>query len=209
MMRAMAEKKIFDFNGAWDTAGSAITNTGLIQVITNMGQGVGVNNRIGDKATISSIEMSVNVYCPYINGLTQIPDTLWTTKISLVLWRDDTTPVLGDIYDLPAGPLQYTPPCWSWNYDKKVKRKILFDKVLCLGTQQNNTPQFMAIQTANTCFKVIIPMAKKYKSLATINFQSNTLTAVNHVYLVIATSASTPGNSWYHHVHCRTTFVDM
>ena len=86
-----------------------------------MAQGSGQNNRIGDKVTGTSLEMKYELF---LSGLaTQNP--LNTTRVILFIWKDDTTPTVADILEDPTYP-SLSP----FNHDKKVKRKILYDKVI-------------------------------------------------------------------------------
>ena len=201
MLKSVAEQKFFD-NQFTSTPGSnAINNIGVIGLISNVTQGASKNQRIGDRICLSSLEISFNAYWP---GLDQADTAaiLWTWRFIIFVWKDDTTPTLGDI--LENGNFPTTSP---FNHDAKVKRKILYDKVF----NQNMLilPDVAAaFQNGSFSRKIIIP-SKVWRKYSNIYFQSATNTAVNHLYFLAVSEESDNDRTWNVDWYTRITFVDL
>lgn len=199
-IKSIAEKKFYDnvLNFDPTAGGPYLTNAGTFFNLTDLTQGSGQSQRIGDKCTGSSLEIRFDVRSPGA-GTT---DPYLIYRLIVFIWKDDTVPVVGDILEA----LGTTPPLSPFNHDTKVKRKILYDGI---------TTHFLDPTTKNSenvpYFKrIILPLHKLKKDLNIVNFQGGTIIAVNHIYaLMISDGPNVQNQTWDLKLSFRYNFIDM
>ena len=202
-LSSIAEHKYFE-NGVTlgPTAGAQLNSTGSLLLITDVAQGAGQTNRIGDKATGTSLEMKYELIFPGLATTNPIN----TARIIVFIWKDDTVPAVVDILEDPTYP-SLSP----FNHDKKVKRKILYDKTInqyglysAVATQS-----FADSQRPNVTYSVYIPLGK-LKRYCNIYYQSGTTVGVNNIYcLAIADNNGAANTTWSFQSYTRYNFIDM
>lgn len=197
-IKSIAERKFYDNTVIQSPAGNNLNDLGFIYALSDLTQGSGQNQRIGDKCTGNSVEWRGYLYSP--GAVTTVPYIL--IRVIFFIWKDDTTPLLGDILEDPANPL-----ISPFTHDQAVKRKILYDKTWT---------QFLDPTTKNTTVpnkntKAIIPLSKIKRGLNIVNFQGGTTIAINHVYFlsVSNTPNGTPNTEWNFGHSFRYNFIDM
>lgn len=197
-IKSIAERKFYDNTLLQTPAGNNLNDAGFMYALSDMTQGSGQNQRIGDKCTGSSIEWRAYLFSPGV--VTTVPYIL--VRVIFFIWKDDTTPVVGDILQDPANPLLS-----PFNHDQAVKRKILLDKTWT----QYLEPTLKNATIPNKFMKAVIPLSKVRRGLNIVNFQGGTTIAINHVYfLSISNTPNGVGNNEWSFGHVfRYNFIDM
>lgn len=200
MLKSVAEQKYYDQTISGAPGANAINNIGLFALLSNVPQGAGKNNRIGDRICLSSIEITFNSYWPGL-ATAATATVLWVWRFIVFVWKDDTTPALGDILEDTNAPTTS-----AFNHDAKVKRKILYDKVFN-QTFLLSGGAFLT-QNANISRKIVMP-AKMWRKYSNIYFQSATNTAVNHIYFLAVSDFGTNNQTWSADWYTRVSFIDL
>lgn len=216
VIRSIAEHKNDDNYFALDTITQLyITAFGRILDLSNPTQGSNGEQRIGDKTTGTSLEFYHTCYptqsdkCPPV----------YTYRITIFIWKDDTIPEPGDLYDKPgtgSNPLNNSVSIWSFNHDKRVKRKILYDKSFTCHSQQVGNPGIAyTAQNANTQQTIRINLSKIKRGLNIINFENGSQAGINKIYASITNNVDAVKIQdgtlvpYEHYVHGRYNFIDM
>lgn len=196
-IKSVAERKWYDNVLFLSSAGNLLSANGFFYALTDMAQGSGQQQRIGDKATGSSLEVRMVLSSP---GAA-------TTAVYLVMrtvifvWKDDTTPTLPDILE----PGAWNPVNAPLNHDTKIKRKILYDACSSHYLEPVSKNAMSPIKYK----KIILPL-NKLRNLNVINFQAGTTTAVNHIYILhLADTPATANQTWTLNASYRYNFIDM
>ena len=204
MLKSVAEQKYFDTITSCGPAGNPIDDNGVFSVITDMVQGNTKNDRIGDRISLSSIEIQFTSYCPIPGGVYAYQ---WKFRLIIFVWKDDTTPTLADILENVTWPTLS-----PFNHDAKVKRKILYDKVfdsnLINYLDGNNDVSAATGENVSFTRKIILP-AKLWRKYSNVYFQSATATAVNHVYWLAVSEVAVAANTWSLDIYTRCNYIDL
>lgn len=222
-LRSVAEKKYGDtavnFGSNTINAGApAVTDTALTLGLTPVIAGTTDNNRIGDKVTGTSLEVNYSIYPeePGSPGVPAMydPQPFFQLRVLIFIWKDDTAPSAADITDqnvgIVAGVLQ---PMAPLDHDRKVKRKILYDKThtLVAGVNSGVYPG-VSNATPMITRRFSIPLTKLRNGLDTINYFGGTTTGVNNIYLLLNSNvpaATSVLRGWTTEVYFRYNFIDM
>jgi len=215
-----AEKKYYDivFTAlpGGTGPGSPLSIGGSVFLLTAVPQGLTDQQRIGDKVTGTSLEVNYNISPAAIAVISgYYPAKLWVTRIIIFIWLDDTAPNPSDVTDIStflSGGLTY--PIAPLDHDRKVKRKVLYDKTHTQWCDFTNTTtgNYTACMLPSITRRFSIPLTKLRGKLDTINFQAATTTAVNHIYMLAysnATVAAAPLSGWSFDVGMRYNYIDM
>lgn len=212
-LRSVAEKKYWDFGSGYRPgviAETPVTDAGVFHEITAVPQGQEVIARIGDKTTGSSIEINYTIQS-FKGGLINPISTLFI-RFTIFIWKDDTMPTVPDINENAyAATLGVFAPIAPLNHDRKVKRKILYDKVHTLHTYWNVTDEYSVFVPAITK-RFSIPLTKLKYGLGTINFYAGSEAGVNKIYLLMQSNvgaADAATRAWQVAVYTRYNFIDM
>ena len=176
MLKSVAEQKYYDERESYNAAGTPLDNAGsTLNVMTEPPQGSSKNERIGDRISITSVQVIFSCYFPTAGN----PTLFNRWRLIIFVWKDDTTPTLGEILE------DVTIPTISpFNHDNKVKRKILYDK-LFTQTFSSATRATDGIALANSneqiMRKIILP-SKLWRKYSNIYFTAGAGGAVNHIY---------------------------
>lgn len=214
IIRSVAEHKVFN-SGFYRGAGRGtgyISDAGTIFALTLVPQGNTDLTRIGDKITGTSLQIKFMSY-PNVNNspIGYAPLYMYMLRVIIFIWKDDTPPSVGDILDAKGGefPVVPGPPVEMLNHDRKVKRKILYDKMF----MQNVDPLFIASSMSSGIHKEMSFPCSKYGRLATIHLQAGGVIGVNHLYLLAKSNVpSTAGGellSYNFDLNARYTFIDV
>lgn len=216
-MRSVAEHKnhdsVFKKDGTDASASPYVTASGVILDVSTIFIGSSDNARVGDKVTLTSIEVKHQAY-PNLN-IAQAE--IYSYRLTIFIWKDDTTPQLSDIYDTSGGftgTATYLTSLYPLNHDLKVKRKILYDKSFsCLCDIQNNT-QLVNTENGHTIQNIIIPMTKLKNRLNEIHYNNATSNGVNKVYILLsnnlaATIVPAINLPFNHFLSCRLNYTDV
>lgn len=216
-MRSVAEHKnhdvVFRKDGSDASATPYVTANGVIMDVSTIFQGSADSSRVGDKCTLTSIEFRHQCY-PNLN-IAQWE--LYSYRITIFIWKDDTTPTLTDIYDTTGGftgTATYLTSLYPFNHDLKVKRKVLYDKSFTSVCEIVNNTQIGNSEGGHQFQNIVIPMTKLKNKLNEINFISSTSNGVNKVYVLLSNnlaptivpSVSLPFN---HFISCRLNYTDV
>lgn len=174
-----AEKKFFDNNDNY----SLVTGSPITTKLTSIIQGSTVNQRIGDKILINSIEVNVS-YTIVASVSTLAPQNFWT-RLTLLIWKDDSSPTSTSVYQqttVTGTDCIHNSPL---RHDLKIKRKILYDKVdrhTCLV----NLATLIRPGSINFPIqrRIFIPFKNMPMSLRTLNYQQGSVTGVNNIFMI-------------------------
>jgi len=220
IVRSMAEHKKFDNSWSFGpgTGNGYVNDSGEFFDLSNVTQGASFSQRIGDKITATSLQINITSnQMPSGVVVGYDPLDYYYLRIIIFIWKDDTVPVIGDILDGFIGQLPtqtYNEPIEWLNHDKKVKRKILMDKTYRQYGNQGASALAFTSQNPVLNPKIFIPLNRLTRSrLNIMNFQNETNTAVNKIYLLAKSNVKTAVggelNSWMFKLNSRLNFIDM
>lgn len=220
IVRSMAEHKFYDFYQLFAPpttlpAPLPVTTGGVIWSPTaQILQGGTQNTRIGDKISWTSLEVKFASYSPkvIVAGATE-SNTMWILRILIFVWKDDTEPFMGDLFDIPPTVLTGSnlPYCWGLDHDKKVKRKLLYDRTFTQWCDSSaSVGSFTGCDKPVVSRRIFIP-CKKLGNLGTVNYVNGTQAAINHVYFIAVSNVlqSNAEKVWNLDISCRVNYIDM
>jgi len=148
------EKKFFDATFAFSAgtaAGQFPSSDGWIEDLSDMTQGVGITQRVGDRIAPTSLEFRWLIFTPNAAGLI----TGLFFRMVIFIWTADGTPTIGDI--LTSGTTPFENLISPFTHNTKENRKILFDQTILLFDSFSS-----AVRTTNnnSTGKVVIPLGK-------------------------------------------------
>lgn len=197
-IKSVAEKKWYDNVVNLSAAGNLLSNVGFMFSLTDMPQGSGQSNRVGDKATGSSLEIRLTLTSPTAG--TTVANIVF--RLIIFVWKDDTVPTLADILE----GIGATPPDSPFNHDYAIKRKVLYDSC----TAHYIDPVTKSCQNPIRFKKIILPLNKLKRGLNIVNFQAGTTIAVNHIYaLMVSDTPNTANQTWTLEASFRYNYIDM
>lgn len=193
-LKRVAEKKFYDEN--YNIANLSLA--GNMEAIVEPGQGTQSDERVGDKITVTSLQMTVRLFSP---GLaTTAPYN--TTRIIIFIWFPITTPTVADI--LQVNTINYAVLC-PFNYFNRKNRKILYDKVV--DQYYVNANNFA--QDPSKTIDIYMPMNKKNRKNEII-FDPGTGAVTNQIYtLIISDNNGVANTQWSAYVATRVNFLDI
>lgn len=192
--RRASEKKYFDTQFVSTPAVAPVDSTGLVVLLSDIAQGTGDVNRVGNQVCAHSMEIRYNVRkSGTTTGLRYLD-----VRLCFFSWQDDTVPTLGDIY-------QYSDVFNSpYTHDLKVKRKILWDTRIKMYL--DNTDH-VAYKNFNICEKYLDWRYKENGGYI-INFQGNGINAVGHIYCLVYSSNTTFVDAGFINITTRINYTD-
>lgn len=208
---ALAEHKFFDTVSEYPTAvvptTTGVTTDGKMFCITDVMNGSTDVTRIGDKCTGTSLQIRFNIDPPLVDD--QAQTIMW--RVVVFIWKDDTDPIIGDIL-LTTASRPITPPLAFLNHDKKIKRKILYDKTFSSVSSWDNTENTITgSENGNIYRDVFIPLKGQKNRLNIINYQAGGTTGVNKIWVLLVNNV-TPADiakTWQITIGTRYNFIDM
>lgn len=214
VIRSIAEHKYSDQRWSFDGGSDGlVTSNGVIMSLTIPPVGNSDTTRVGDKVHGTSLEFS-HVSYPQFTTLT-FP--AYSYRITIFVWKDDTDPLFTDIYKDPVnfiGQIKSEPILFPFNHDKKVKRKILFDRSFTAIAEVNTTANLANSENAHKLMKIVIPLTKLKNALNVVNYQAESSIGVNKIYAII--SNNIPPSlipdvhiPFAHYVHVRYNYIDV
>lgn len=194
----MAEHKMQQTNYTYGPAsGVQVTTIGVLTNVTDIAQGAQSDERIGDKITTCSFGINLTINPSASNAI----ETPLYCRLLVFIWKDDSTPVLTDIFeDITKGWLSFL------RYDNKVKRKILYDKIWSQWVEGAAPTSAMS---PSKVIKVNLNLSKLKRRLNVVNYQPSSANAVNHLYYILISNSAVAANSWNFTVIDRVTWIDM
>lgn len=130
------------------------------------------------------------------------------------IWKEQcgagSEPALADVFDpnLSATSL-VTHTLQPFNHNKKIARKILWDKSFCFFADGNLVSGNWFTQTGTPIVKkFVINLTKLRRSINKINFQPATTVGRNHILFCIITNTAGESASANFNVQFKYTFVD-
>lgn len=191
-LQRAAEKKIYD-----EDTTIALDITGSINNIFEPSQGTTVNDIVGIKATVTSVEVGITLISPVV-ATTQVYNQ---TRITLLTWKGTNVPTLADIYENTN--VDYL-PLSSFNIATKKQRKIHYDMVFDQYWLAANGFAQDPLKTV----KFYVPMANAKGRINEVIVDTSGYT--NGLYLVITANNNGAANSrWNAAIHTRVTYLDM
>lgn len=224
VIKSIAEKKFYDTNlllDQWAVLGSGmyLSNQSDPKSLCDIPQGLIDSNRVGDKINMLSLEFR---HGWFPSDEIKIPQ-VYFFRVTIFAWFDDTTPSNRDIYEQSyghIGELARVPGCWAYNHDRKVKRKILYDKSFSIAQQQvsfgASTQYYSISDNVHGQEKVIIPLSKVLakNNRNVVNYQNGTTAGVNKIYVLMTNNIDDLNIPaifvpFSHYVQARINFIDM
>lgn len=209
-LRATAEHKYFDYElDSSPTNQPCLAQTGVLFAVSDPDQGFRDTERVGDKCTGTSIQLRYSVQ--------SIPTTTsainFQCRVTIFVWRDDTTPVTGDIFQIiptdssPGTITAIQPNEYMFNHDKKIKRRVLYDRVHNAYNSGDGTSTAFTVWTPFPSVHANIPLTRLGRD-AIVNWQGGTATAVNKIYCLILANTAPANTCWYINTRTRYNYVD-
>lgn len=177
--------------------------------------GNAVNQRIGDKVVLRNIAIKGRIYYDWGDRTFQTSyANSCRVRILVFIWKDDTVPTSTEVVDNSAGFLTSDACSFFLDHDRKVKRKLLWDKTYDVCNDCFTfTTGWLAAPGPDSAFDVAkyIDMSRLPLSLRTVNYQAGTDNAVNKVYCLMVADANDAGSSQMGpqlRLNVRTIFTD-
>lgn len=207
MMYNLAEQKFYDTSeGFQNGTVTGILDSSTFVQITQMPQGITDSARIGDKVTGTSLQFRFTIDPAELT--TQLNS--WYMRITIFIWKDDTTPGFNDLYQNYVAPglpslLQFMYPL---NHDKKIKRKILYDKIHTFYAKDFATGA--AVHHPNQVINGYCNLRHLPPRLNVINYQGGASSVgVNNIWCAFTSNAVTNAQTWDLVTFFRYNYVDM
>lgn len=205
VIKATAEHKFFGLVVLYNPGGAnELTASGSITSLSDIPQGLLDSNRIGDKVTCLSLELKIIS----VTSHAAVSRQDWGWRCLVFFWKEDTAPSTTDLFALPTTALAATEPgVWPLDHDKKVKRKLLYDKTFTQYCDNLST-------TFTGCFnpymvkQIFIPLSRK-KGSKTIHYQNATTTGYNKLYIGLFSNATAGIESWFLAFTSRLNYIDV
>lgn len=183
----MAEKKYFDVSAA--IGGVAVDYAGLVDDLSVPAQGSTVKTRIGDKITVTSLQLK----CWFTTiGVSNV------VRIIVFKWFDNTVPTVAQILETvgderaPISPL---------NHDDKVRRKIFLDTTFTIVDQQDTEIRY---------YNAFIDLRKRGERISAVHFDAGATTGLGIFYvLFVSNEATGSGGEPLIRYYIRTNFTDL
>jgi len=217
-LRRLAEKKTANNILVLNPLGTSQPKyEGDIYPLTIISQGTTSITRVGDKVTGSSIEINYVIYpASPATVLGYFPSREFIVRIIIFIWKDDSAPTPADLIDYPPGST-ISVPIYPLNHDKKVKRKVLYDKTHTLYADFTqvvaSTGYYTGAINPIVTRRFAINLTKLRGGIDTINFiGSATANPINQIYMFIASNVPAVGaplRSWPFELITRYNFVDV
>lgn len=202
----MQEHKFHDFVS---TSTNLINTFGSMQTFSDIAQGLSDSNRVGDKLVMNSLELNY-----WFQSNTSLPSTNQIIlRVIVFIWKDDTVPTLADILANGVGVSPEVIMTGPLSHDRKVKRKLLYDKTFYRSGGLVSTAPGLAVTQGNAFWTVkhFLDLKKLPVPIRTINYQGGSVIGVNKVYQLVVSNipvgvvaANAPNMYFYH----RTNYVD-
>lgn len=192
----MAERKYNDYFFEFGpTVAQQITAVASLLPLSQVSQGTSNFERIGDKTTGTSLQLCMDIFSP---GL--VTSAVYnTTRCIIFIWIDDDIPTPAEILESTANPI-----LTALAFDYKVKRKILYDKVLT----QFYAPATAAVENIRLHTKAVINLSKIKGGKNIQHF--STIGEVNGIWLLLVNeNAGAVNTQWQYNVYTRYTFQDL
>lgn len=212
IVRSMAEHKVHTVSILNDSLNSPIYYTGRIYSLTDVAQGQTDSDRIGDKCTGTSLELRYIIQCGVMTA--PIASYEFFLRVIIFIWKDDNAPGVNDILatNFASPIIQSFPMLFPFNHDRKVKRKILYNKVHTLVFDKG-AGDYGVSANPQPFTTVFIPLTKLGR-LNVINYEGGTTDGINKIYIMLLSHLPPPptGNAnfvWSIYGVCRYNFIDM
>lgn len=215
VLRRAAEQKYMDITLGGDN-GVVTPNSGaVVNVTENIEQGSGKSARVGDKITLSSIEIRGRVDATVANP--SIQNDIGTVRIVVFKWYDDDAPTWQDLFnvtDINGAISGQFAPHLPFNHDKKVKRKVLYDKI-CTVSQamavvwdgSKILPGLYPNSNARCLINGYIDMKRRGDRVRDVHYIADGTAAVGHIYVAYASEAAT--NTVRLYLNIRANYTDV
>lgn len=176
----LIEEKYFDTKEVYGpTPLVAVDWAGRMLELTLVPQGFAQQERVGDKAYGCSLELNIGVNY----GFAANTQTVHNYRAIVFIWKDDAAPSITDIIeqDVAFLPSNYLA---SYAYDKKVKRHILFDKVITTAAYTDGTGDIVSMYNICENIKEKIDLCDLKDNIQNINYNNSVTTGTNKIYLL-------------------------
>lgn len=211
LIRGIAEHKYFIFQDNLNANTANNINQGgiVVGISDNVSQGATFEERIGDKITGTSLQM---IICATPTALsTQITFVIW--RFTCFIWKDDTTPTIGQIFDTSITNT-FGLPIWCFHPNYKVKYKILCDYIWDNTALNSATVSPLTVWKPSFIKRISINLTKVRGGLNVVNFQPASTTGVNNIwYIVVNSIAGTTGvatnTTWNFSNNWKYGFIDL
>lgn len=139
---SVAETKYWDTAGDLDSTTIPVTNMGSVYDLSLIPQNNSNKGRVGDRVTLTNVEVKLSFTLPLINMETTPPTTPiddYIFRIIVFIWCDETVPTVDDILDTSLSTTNQGNVLSFYNFDKKVKWISLVDETHNASYGRNKT----------------------------------------------------------------------
>lgn len=223
-MRRIAEHKFIEEYWAYIQADPsidptydwAITYNGIFIDLTLVTDGIGVNNRIGSKIQVTSVQMKIMISYANISyaNFTQpryVDSNGFSLRVIIFTWKANSNPNVEDIVSDSFGGF------WSnnqrvlspLNHEKKRKRKLWYDKTFNAGWAAESSlglGMTMNMDRLQQVHEIYIPMHTDNE----VFFPSDEFTEipVNRIFCLLLSNEPQTNLAYPVYTFHRTNFID-
>lgn len=211
-MRRLAEQK---YSVVQHTAVTVNVTPQVLPLTDGILEGATSRTRIGDKVTLNSIELRGRLT---MDSSDPNYPSLVSFRMVVIKWYDDTTPTFADVFetvdydDNALDPLMHAP----YNTDRKVKRKVLLDKVYTLqrgvaAVYNSNTNTIVSSTYAEpgsrVTFNNFLDLKRKGDRVRNINFAASSTDGVGNFFVLVI--SDTAANGPVLSIIAKTNYTDV
>lgn len=220
IIRQMAEKKHRDTFANWfNNNSNRVAHTGTIISLSDIPQDATDTGRVGDKVTMTSLEIKYSFWSAAANPAAtppELPKSNYILRVIIFIWKDDTTPTLGMILNDDAGATSLEQTVLApLNHDLKVKRKIIMDETYNANVAISDLGQILSSFKPTQQYRRVFDLTKMRGGLNTINFTPTANEGINKIWMLMVSNAdyetvTDPINTtWNIFWRSRVNYVDM
>lgn len=197
---------LFYTDGISDTS---IYRDGQIVDLCRISQGSDENQRIGNQITLTSFQCKYTVNrWDFTTGDQVVVKPVFMLRCIVFTWKDDSAPTVGQVLSgLDTGTVD---ELFIWtlaplNHERKVKRKILYDKTLVDYVSPNGDYTLHGNQFVDMYFPI-----KKFRK---VYYGPTGLDGVNKLYMLLISNVDIGGGTkqepWPVYMYFRVNYKDL
>jgi len=198
------EKKFFDATFAFSAgtaAGQFPSSDGWIEDLSDMTQGVGITQRVGDRIAPTSLEFRWLIFTPNAAGLI----TGLFFRMVIFIWTADGTPTIGDILTSGTNPFEnLISPL------RTIRRRIGRYYLIKLYCYFDSFSSAVRTTNNNSTGKVVIPLGKFQNKWGPVRYDAAGTTGQRKIWWLGLSNIADASVSqmWNTYFYSRLNFYD-
>jgi hypothetical protein len=166
----------------------AQTNAGFVTPITQVVQGIGHNQRLGDRIRPVAFSIRFSIIASE-NTIFGAADRWDPVRVIIFRWFDDSTPALPVTNDILIAGTSGDRTLAPYNRSESPRYKILYDRTFTLNSTPvwNGANVIFELGPGSTTSEVVVLKGKKVTPI--MEFENGAVTGSNQLFLLTVTSS--------------------